>query len=136
MRVAFDPVKEAVLRRLRVTGEEIAREVHRIDIVLSAEVAEGKKVNALAGILEVRIQQFAERKGIQRRLEKRAARVLDRRQGSRGRGPRQARDRGAGQERRALEKAAPRGEGRFILWAHGLSGSDRRLPTRFVVAPP
>jgi hypothetical protein len=60
----------AAVGRLRIPGEEIAGEVHGLDVVLGAKVANLEEVHALAGILDPGVQQVGERVGVERGAQK------------------------------------------------------------------
>ena len=88
-RVALEPREVAVVRRLRVAGEEVAREVDRVEVLLRAEIAHAEQVDAPAGVLGVLVEQFEEGERVQRETQVRAADSLDRRE-RRVRGRREA----------------------------------------------
>ena len=81
MRVAFDAGDVVVRRRFRIAGEEVARKVHRLDVMLHAEIAHAEEVNARLEIGDVGIELFEEGIRVQRRRETRFARVRQRRVG-------------------------------------------------------
>jgi len=63
--VPLQPDEVAIVGRIRITGEEVARQIHAVEAVPRAEVAYAEQVHALAGVLRVGLQQLHERERVQ-----------------------------------------------------------------------
>jgi hypothetical protein len=69
MRVALDAGDGVVRRCFWITWEEVAREVHGLNVLLHAEIAHAEEVDARRGIGDIGIELFEERIRVQRRCE-------------------------------------------------------------------
>ena len=113
VRVTLHPVQITIGWCFWIAGEEIAGEVHSLDVMLRAEIAHAEKINAFAGVLHVFVEQFEEGIGVERRLEQGAAAALDR-------GLRVRRGGGSARAQRREADEVAAGDG-GCGWVHGVA---------------